>query len=421
MAKKIDNIKPVVEGQSSTEKKPAADGSWFFFTILFVFIEYVRPQDLFGIGFLRPAFIIVLVLFGFILKNNGIEKSKCDQIRMMWYFIFLLSLYIPFAVNNFHAYNTTVLMLKYMPVIISIIICVNSLERLKVFMRYFTGFMIYVSVYSLNHNGMGSGSFFVDENDVSLYINMILPFCYFFFLIEKNIKYKILYLSGLVFGLMAVVISFSRGGFVGLVAVFFVIWLLSPRKFLSLVLVAIIGSTIFMYSGDKYINEMSTVTNTKESTASARIKSWETAWIMFLDNPLGVGGNNFQWRFDEYQAGRFSRGMTGRVAHSLWFTLIPELGIFGIIIFYKLLRYNIRDILKIKTKGKTNDPDVKYFNAMSYSFMAAFAGYFASGTFISVLYYPHYWYFLAIIVATVRIHDNLKKSKLNTSESTLRL
>ena len=76
------------------------------------------------------------------------------------------------------------------------------------------------------------------------------------------------------------------------------------------------------------------VLDTKEATANDRMLSWEAAWDMFLEHPLGVGGNNFPVHFQEFQSDEFSRGMWGRQAHSLWFTLIPELGIFGIMIYF---------------------------------------------------------------------------------------
>ena len=57
------------------------------------------------------------------------------------------------------------------------------------------------------------------------------------------------------------------------------------------------------------------------------------------DNPFfGVGPNNYPWTSGDYfhlspffdEAARFR---SGRQAHSLYFTLVPELGFFGIILF----------------------------------------------------------------------------------------
>jgi hypothetical protein len=139
--------------------------------------------------------------------------------------------------------------------------------------------------------------------------------------------------------------------------------------------------------------------------------SWKAGWDMFLDNPLGVGGNNFPMRFPEYQSKEFKKNMWGRAAHSLWFTLIPELGVFGILIYLLLLRYNLKDVLLLKNVNNKEDADLRYIYLIAISTLASLAGFFASATFLSVLYYPHYWYVTALIVATKRIAANLKADK----------
>ena len=385
------------------EKDTAA---WFKFTLGYLLVDYGRPQDVLpALGAIRPALILNLVLVYFLVKNRAMIVRGCRQLRVIGYFIALLATLIPFARNNYYAYSTFVEMLKFVPFILSIIVCVNSLTRLRTFLKFYVGVMVYVALYAITHNGMGSGNYFGDENDVSLYINMVLPFCYFMLLAERPIVIRVYYGAALVIGLVAVVVSFSRGGFVGLVAILFVVWLVSPRKLLTVALTSLLALGVFLYSGEHYLKEMSTVSDTKESTASARLKSWASAWDMFVDNPMGVGGGNFQVRFPEYQADRFSRGMWGRVAHSIWFTLIPELGIVGIVLFARLLFYNFRDIWRLRPIPSRIDADAPFFKSLSAAFLASSAGFFASASFLSVLYYPHYWYLTAMIVASCRVRS----------------
>lgn len=360
---------------------------------------------------MRPGLVATVILIYYLIKN-GISLSKCMQTKMIWYFVILTAVYIPFSTNNFWALQTTQNMLLFMPFILSVVICINTIGRLKKTINFLIALMIYISLYSLAHDGIGSGAFFSDENDVALFINMWLPFCFFLFMYEKEFKKKVFYATGVVVGVLAVVVSFSRGGFVGLVSVGFFIWIFSNRKVLSLVIIVLVGVSVYYYSGESYLNEMSTVTDQSDDTAQARLKSWTSAWKMFLDNPLGVGGNNFQWRFHEYQGDNFLRGMGGRVAHSLWFTLIPELGIIGIIIYFRLLFYNIKDTFFLKAINVDNNPDMQYLHILSLSFIASLAGFFASATFISVLYYPHYWYLTGLIVATRMIYVNYKAQEL---------
>jgi len=387
---------------------------WFFFTLLYIVVDYGRPQDILPIGFLKPGMVMILILAGFVLFNGSFLKPQDKQTKLILAFIALLAAYVPFARNNFFAYRATKDMFFYLPFILSTIICVNSIRQLKKMIFVCIFVMIYVACYSLKYKGAGSGNYFQDENDLGMYMNMWIPFCYFLFVAEKGKLKKLIYGLGLTTGIASIVVSSSRGGFVGLVCVFLAVWLFSRRKVISLIILCILGISIYFLAPETYWKRMETIKDTNSGTALERRLSWKAAWDMFLDNPLGVGGNNFPARFPEYQSSEHKRGMWGRVAHSLWFTLISELGIFGIIIYSLLLYYNIKDILYLKgiNHDKKNG-DLVYLQYFSRGTIASLAGYFASGTFLSVLYYPHYWYLTGLIVAAV----NIAKKMLSESEA----
>jgi hypothetical protein len=386
--------------------------NWFFFTILYLVVDYGRPQDIFSLGFLKPGMFVILSLSGFLLTSGMLKYTyNSKQIRTIFLFILLLSVYILFARNNYLAFTTTRDMLCYMPFILSVIACVNSIERLKKLIAILIYLMIFISIYCILHNGQGPGHYFTDENDVALYINMWIPFCYFLFFHEKEKLKKLIYGIGLVVGIISVVVTFSRGGFVGLISVGIIAWLFSSKKLVSLVVVALLVFLVYAYAGDAYWSRISTTTDVDEGTAKQRIEVWKSGWAMFLDNPLGVGGNNFPIKFPDYQTGYFKKNMWGLWAHSLWITLISELGIPGILLYSLLLYYNFKDIIFLKRLFIKENYDCQYLNILSRAAIASIAGYFVSGTFITVLYYPHYWYLTGIIVASVNIGRNLLNNK----------
>jgi len=404
-------------GKNNVKQRCASEESkWFVFTSIYIVLDYARIYQELHLGFLRPLLLMTLLLTYYIVNSGEYYKAKSKQTTYMWLFIALMACYIPFVRNNYYAYITTKSQLLYMPFIISIIITVNSIGRLKKFIFLLICIEIYIAIYAFLHGGFGPGNYFLDENDLSLYLNMWLPFCYFLFFAFKNKIKKLLCLTGLVIGLLSIVVSFSRGGFVGLVGMSFVLWLFSKKKILSFFLILFLSGLLFVFAGEEYWAEINTTTNTEEGTARGRIESWKSSWRMFLDNPLGVGPGNFMVMFPEYQSDFFSRGMWGRVAHSLYFTLLPELGIVGIYIFLSLLYYNVKDIFRLKNiQIDEYDENKKFLNYMGRAFIASLTGYFASATFISVLYYAHYWYLLGIIIATVNISSKyLDTNLINT-------
>jgi|CXWL01.1.fsa_nt_gi O-antigen ligase len=400
---------PIGQASLGASYGPAAKNDAFGFKLLFVyiFIEYGRPMDFIpGLQFVRPAMIVTILLMISWITSGSLHKvfDGSRQIKHVWCLILFMATLVPFSRNVHFAFDTTLSILQYMPFMLSFILYVNSFDRMKAFLRMWIVLLIFLSVKGILLRGKGGSSFLSDENDFSLLMNMMLPFAYFLFLSSRKQVERVVYLGATFLGVLSVIASSSRGGFVGLLVVAVVIWWFSPRKMATLLVAGVIAGVVFLTADAKYWQEIGTITDTSESTASARIDSWKAAWEMFKDNPWGVGPGNFPFNFQQYQQGTlFKRGMWGRAAHSLWFTLLSELGIVGVLIYVSLVRVNLQDVMFVRRAQleKNEQARVAYFLALA--FLACLAGFFASGTFLSVLYYPHLYYVTAMIVATKKL------------------
>lgn len=381
--------------------------AWFFFVIIYLVITIGRPQDLFPVlGVLRPGLLVLLAMLAFVVVSGCIPYIRNPQMLLFTAITLQLALYIPFTYNNFRAYQVTIEMLGFLMASVSMVFVIDSMKRLRLVVDLSILFMIYICTYSLLHQGRGPGSHTGDENDLSLYAVTMIPFAYYLTTRSKGVKF-VLYFSALVVGLLSVVVSGSRGGFVGFVAMFSVIWFYSKKKMLTLLVMVVIGTGLFfVFADDDYRREMSTISNTQESTADARLNSWRAAWDIFVDHPWGVGGGNFGIVFPMYQSDSFRTNMWGRAAHSLWFTLLPELGILGVFLFFSLIIKNYWDLHQIRflASGLQRSKAMGYINAMALSLLSGFAGFFAAGTFVSVLYYPTFWHMTALTVVVTRLY-----------------
>jgi O-antigen ligase len=384
---------------------PAPAQVGYVLLLAYLVLDYVRPQDTFRVfGVIRPAMIVTALLAAWWLCHPRSWVRGNAQQWWVWAFVGLLAVHTPFAVNNFHAFHAWRAMALLLPFMLVVPICIRSAGRLRGTLAFCMLLVAYQAGFGLLHGGRGTGAQFLDENDLALFLNTYLPFGYFLFLNERRVLPKLFYLAATVLALGGVVATSSRGGFVGLLAVGAVGWLVSRRKALSLLVVALLAAAVMWFATDAYWERMRTSTNTEAGTAKERVESWKSGWNMFVHNPLGVGGNNFQVRFSEYQTAYFQRGMWGRVAHSLWFTLLAELGIPGALVYLMLGFYNIRDCLRIRARGREiGGADGRLLSAVGSAMLASMAGFFASATFLSVLYYPHYWYVTAFVIAATRI------------------
>ncbi len=156
-----------------------------------------------------------------------------------------------------------------------------------------------------------------------------------------------------------------------------------------------------------------TIARWRSGTAGQRMFTWGIGWEMFLANPvLGVGQANFPWTSGEYMGGRTwqTKSLSGRQAHSLYFTLLPELGLVGVMIFGSMVYFNYRDTrIKQLTQHtllgsreafrKGIDSQLSLAALHGNAILGGMIGYLATSTFISTLYYPTFWIMMALAVA----------------------
>ncbi len=384
---------------------------WYLCFIIYLIIYFTKVHDLAGIGFLRPGMILTIALTFFFIFSNRIDIVYNKQILLILLFSLLLVIFVPFTRNHYYAFQAAKVMVLMLPFLLSLAVLINDRQRLNSFIWLFVFFTLFNAVYALTHGGRGVSGIVADENDLALFIVTFLPFSFFLLAQRPAFFKKIMLLAIIALSIVAVVATWSRGGFVGLVAMLGVYFWFSKNKAKILFFIAILIGLLFAYGGEEYIDRVSEITEPGEGTAQERIQSWKAGWDMFLDNPLGVGGNNYIVHFSDYQSDWFRRDMWGRVAHSLWFTLIPETGIIGIVIFSSLLITNfkyvffLRRSFLVKNENNHAHQHDKYYFDLSTTFIASFAGFFAAATFLSVLYYPQFWLLTVLIFAVRNIAD----------------
>jgi O-antigen ligase len=423
----------------SFSKAQTGHGAPFYLTLVYLMLEYGRPQEIIpGLGALHLPMIIILLL-GAALVGSGRLNLSDPQAKLYSVLLVLMAVHVPFATNNYWAFHTTKDMLIMFGPYLAIIGFVDSFQKFRIMVNTWIGVHIYLAITGLMQGGKGIGGFLGDENDFALALNMAIPYGFFMALESKTTLKRIIFL--VITGTFVVcnVATLSRGGFVGLVAVGLYCWIRSPRKILSMFGIVVLIFAMSHFAPEEYWEQVQSIQEERDkpdSTGNDRIYSWKAGWKMFLDNPvLGVGPGNFPWNFEKYETEGFAgRLHGGRAAHSLYFTLIPELGSVGVIIFLLMLNNNRKtkkEILKLeKSKKDTllmqmdsnlnekekilllNDKDkqlltdLKKAHYFTLALDGSLIGYLVSGTFISVLYYPSLWLLFAFTTALKRSVSN---------------
>ena len=191
----------------------------------------------------------------------------------------------------------------------------------------------------MTHRGVGVGSFLTDENDFALAMNMVVPYAFAMFMMAQGLKKKLLWSGVILIEVLGSMSTLSRGGFIGLVCLGGVIWWRSQKKIVTMLGALVLAAVVVAMTPSSYWKEMKTIETADQAgdTGYERLYLWGIGWRIFLDYPIfGVGPFNFQYvnyKYEDPNRVAEGRHVWGQVSHSLYFTLLPELGTVGAVLF----------------------------------------------------------------------------------------
>lgn len=391
----------------------------FFLLLFYTVVEYARPSFL---GPIRPALILQIIMVVYLIQNR--EKLslvlKEKFFRLYLAMMFLMGLHIFMATNNYYAYMQFQGMVTYLLFGISFCIFLDSVEKLYAFISFFVFITVLGAIDRLMKAGLiGASGPLGDENDFALAMNIAVPIAFFAAKTEAGWK-KWFFWSACILFVVASMTCSSRGGFIGLVVVGAVCWVYSEQKSKALVAVAFLAVLGWNFASPDFKKEIMDigVGSADKDTGKDRVELWKLSWRAFLDNPvLGVGQANMpivmeKYQYDETGESFWKRGLWGRAVHSVYFTLLPELGLVGVALFLMMLRELYQKIKKIRQIcRRASSEEIQKIECFSIAVFVAIFGFLVTGIFLSVFYYPQFWNMSALLVALF-----LTASRIATNE-----
>ena len=175
---------------------------------------------------------------------------------------------------------------------------------------------------------------------------------------KKNLLVAFIFVNGLVILLTGIIISYSRGSWMSLIAVFLFFVFLHSRilknwKVLLLKVLVIIFLILVLPSSVK--NRINSIKNFS-STSGDRIPIWKSSVKMFKDYPLlGVGPGTYGIVVQQYKMPEAKETWTrGWHAHNIFLHIASENGIIGLIIFIIIITVTFRKYFELKDKIEDN-------------------------------------------------------------------
>ncbi|MCK4592742.1 O-antigen ligase family protein [Candidatus Parcubacteria bacterium] len=206
---------------------------------------------------------------------------------------------------------------------------------------------------------------------------------------------KLLYLI-LFIMLLAELLTFSRGGYIGMIAgigvTIILLWrYINFNKKIILGLVAGISVLFIMFSNQSIINRFLSSFDFDEGSNTERIKNWNQGWEIFSDNFFtGVGIGNYSiylYPTVEYR--------TPIYAHNLYLDIGAEMGIFALLVWLALIGITIWQLFKTGEKSKD-----AFSRALSFGLVGSLIWFSTHSFFDTSIYSPT---ILAVFVIIVSI------------------
>jgi len=333
--------------------------------------------------------------------------------------VLLLALWLWFGVTTVHTYFTP-LFSHHFPetleqywyvtkIILMTVVCmmlVTNRQRLRWWYLVTLGSLGY---YALKGTAFGivtggqyrvygpGSSMIADNNELALALNICLPMFYFLAQEEQSRIMSLAFRAGFVCSIVAIVLTYSRGGLLGLAVVLFMLALQSRYKVRAAVAMALIGLLILAYAPETWMERMRTITMAPATDPSAlgRIRAWQLASDLATDYPLTGGGfRTFTLQlYERYNlGGKFILG-----PHSIYFQVLGEHGFVGLLLFLVLCGCAFLSCGKIVRRYSGKDTPtwpIAYAKALR----ASFAAFFISGAFLGRAYFDLFFQLVATVI-----------------------
>jgi putative inorganic carbon (HCO3(-)) transporter len=377
----------------------------FFLTLLYVVIIFIRPQEFIGAMKAWPILDVMAVLcISALFLEGGFtsdtwRRSPLNQL-MLWFWLALILSYLS-VMSLWGARLAFTIFAKVEIVYFLIIFSVTTFRRLKVFTwalvlmgaflalqsiwQYYTGVGI-VGGTALHRGELmqarGIG-IFQDPNDLALNIVCFIPFVlphFHKYMLSRSWLPGILLLIPMTTG---VIYTRSRGGILGLAAVF---WYYFHRR---VGMVLSIGVLLLMLSVVATLPRFGS-TSVEDASTRTRMEHWANGLNLFRQRPIfGIGIRQFV----EHQ---------GQTAHNSFILALAEAGFVGAFFWIALFLQGFRELF-LMGKLPNAPPWLAPFLA---GLTGSLIGWQVCAFFLSQTYNFTSYILLALVVATLNVLNN---------------
>ncbi|HMF56234.1 MAG TPA: O-antigen ligase family protein [Pyrinomonadaceae bacterium] len=411
---------------AGSEGKVLRRGHVFSFIglVLFTIVMYLRPyqysEALIHIQF--PLIIAVATLAIFIPAQLGLEgtlTTRPREVNLLLLLLLMSLLSIPLGYDPEASFQSFKDFSKFAIIFIILVNVVRTERRLRQMLHLALSIAFILCVIALSDYHQGNltiegyrvrggiaRGFFEDPNDLASYLVTMMPIAFALGLGARGGIRKIIYGACVLLCLSTIIITFSRGGFLGLMAVTMtLVWKFGRRQrftacavaaFALLLLAILAPGNYWMRLASIFIPGLDTL-----GSAAARSQLLKQSIIVSLRHPLlGIGMGNFK-----------NVSMGDHVTHNAYTQVSAETGMIALAAYVMFIVAPLKRLRGIEEELFDDAKRERRFYYLAIGLQASLVGYMVSSFFISVAYYPMIYYLVGYAICFRRIYESAKAEK----------
>jgi probable O-glycosylation ligase (exosortase A-associated) len=201
--------------------------------------------------------------------------------------------------------------------------------------------------------------------------------------------------------LMRGISTYSRGGFLAAGALGLAYVAQSKRRITTLVVTAVLATTVLSVMPASFWDRMRTITASDEerdSSAQSRLYFWQVAVRMMMDHPFtGIGFNAYTRMYDAYDTSDRVYGRL-RAVHSSWFGALSEMGVPGLLLVLALLANAVQNCRRVRQRP-AHEGQYKTRSEFATGLLTSFFVFAVGGSFINAHYNELFWHLVCLATA----------------------
>jgi putative inorganic carbon (HCO3(-)) transporter len=414
-----DNLRAGAISMSQTPKRHSLAYAGLY---LFTLVLYIRPNDLLPIGQFPVAKIIAIgALVAFLLEELASGQpfsTRPKELKYLLAIVALMFVSVPLAVSPADAIDTIFdVILKVALVFVLLIHAVTTPERLRRIISLTVLCGTGIAIATLNNFFSGEdliggyratgvvGGMFNNPNDLALALNLLIPLAIGLLLTSTTLLTRLIYLASAVVLGAGIYASYSRGGFVTLVATAVYMLFGMQKRFkrlaafllLAFLAVTVLGASLY---GARILSifDSSLDYSVAQGSGAARTETLERALNIMIPNPkvwvVGIGVGNFH-----------ILSAHEKVSHNSYLDIAVEVGLPAFVL-YLLFLHGVYRGLDDVMRPESRSSDATPLSTTAMAIRASLVSYMVGSFFASVVYLWYLYYIAGFAICLRQIAED---------------